>query len=63
MSSRDEWRITSASIELEMERIAGLLQKSVHCQFRTSARTCSSQPRVTLPLSFSENTQCPETQA
>jgi hypothetical protein len=37
MSSRDEWRITSASIELEMERIAGLLQKSVHFQSRTSA--------------------------
>ncbi len=37
MSSRDEWRITSASIELEMERIAGLLRKSVGFQSRTSA--------------------------
>jgi hypothetical protein len=36
MSSRDEWRITSGSIEMEMERIAGLLQKSVHFQSRTS---------------------------
>ncbi len=26
--SKDEWRITSHAIELEMERIAGLLQKS-----------------------------------
>jgi hypothetical protein len=25
---KDEWRITSHAIELEMERIAGLLQKS-----------------------------------
>jgi hypothetical protein len=37
MSSRDEWRITTAAIQLEMERIAGLLQKSVHFQSRTSA--------------------------
>jgi hypothetical protein len=37
MSSRDEWRITTGAIELEMERIAGLLQKSVHFQSRTSA--------------------------
>ena len=36
MSSRDEWRITSGAIQLEMERIAGLLQKSVHFQSRTS---------------------------
>lgn len=34
---RDEWRITSAAIEREMERIAGLLQKSIHFQSRTSA--------------------------
>jgi hypothetical protein len=37
MSSRDEWRITTAAIQLEMERIAGLIQKSVHFQSRTSA--------------------------
>ena len=37
MSSRDEWRITTAAIQLEMERIAGLLQKSIHFQSRTSA--------------------------
>jgi hypothetical protein len=37
MSSRDEWRITTGAIQLEMERIAGLLQKSVHFQSRTSA--------------------------
>jgi hypothetical protein len=36
MSSRDEWRITTTAIEREMERIAGLLQKSVHFQSRTS---------------------------
>ena len=35
--SRDEWRITSGAIEMEMERIAGLLQKSTQCQSRTSA--------------------------
>ena len=35
--SKDEWRITTAAIQLEMERIAGLLQKSVHFQSRTSA--------------------------
>jgi hypothetical protein len=35
--SRDEWRITSAAIEMEMERIAGLLQKSTHFQSRSSA--------------------------
>jgi hypothetical protein len=49
MSSRDEWRITSASIELEMERIAGLLQKSVHFQSRTSA---------THPLRQRHETEC-----
>jgi hypothetical protein len=36
MSSRDEWRITTSAIELEMERLSGLLQKSVHFQSRTS---------------------------
>jgi hypothetical protein len=35
--SRDEWRITSAAIEMEMDRIAGLLQKSTQFQSRTSA--------------------------
>lgn len=35
--SRDEWRITSGAIEMEMERIAGLLQKSIQFQSRTSA--------------------------
>jgi len=35
--SKDEWRITSAAIEAEMERIAGLLQKSAQFQSRTSA--------------------------
>jgi hypothetical protein len=34
--SKDEWRITSAAIEAEMERIAGLLQKSAQFQSRTS---------------------------
>jgi hypothetical protein len=37
MSSRDHWRITTAAIQLEMERIAGLLEKSIHFQSRTSA--------------------------
>jgi hypothetical protein len=37
MSSKDEWRITSGAIEMEMERIAGLLQKSIYFQSRTSA--------------------------
>jgi hypothetical protein len=36
MSSKDEWRITTGAIELEMERIAGLLQKSIQFQSRTS---------------------------
>jgi hypothetical protein len=35
--SRDHWRITSAAIEMEMERIAGLLQKSTHFHSRTTA--------------------------
>jgi hypothetical protein len=34
--SRDHWRITTAAIQLEMERIAGLLQKSTQFQSRTS---------------------------
>ena len=34
--SRDEWRITSSAIEMEMERIAGLLQKSAQFQSRTT---------------------------
>jgi hypothetical protein len=36
MSSRDNWRITTAAIQLEMERIAGLLEKSIHFQSRTT---------------------------
>ncbi len=43
MSSRDHWRITTDAIQLEMERIAGLLQKSVHFQSRTSAPQSSHQ--------------------
>ncbi len=43
MSSRDEWRITTAAIQLEMERIAGLLQKSVHFQSRTTTAHTSRQ--------------------
>ena len=35
--SKDYWRITTAAIQLEMERISGLLQKSAHFQSRTSA--------------------------
>jgi hypothetical protein len=35
--SNEEWRITSAAIELEMERIAGLLQKTIQFQSRSSA--------------------------
>lgn len=35
--SKDHWRITTAAIQLEMERIAGLLEKSVHFHSRTSA--------------------------
>lgn len=35
--SKDHWRITTAAIQLEMERIAGLLEKSIHFQSRTSA--------------------------
>jgi hypothetical protein len=57
MSSRDEWRITTAAIQLEMERISGLLQKSVHFQSRTSAPHALHQrhetkvtPELTLEL-------------
>ena len=35
--SKDDWRISTAAIEREMERIAGLLQKSIHFQSRTTA--------------------------
>jgi hypothetical protein len=34
--SKNEWRITSVAIEVEMERIARLLQKSVQFQSRTT---------------------------
>lgn len=37
MIVKDHWRITTAAIQLEMERIAGLLEKSVHFHSRTSA--------------------------
>jgi hypothetical protein len=40
---KDEWRITTAAIQLEMERIAGLLQKSIHFQSRTSAPHSAQQ--------------------
>jgi hypothetical protein len=33
---KDEWRITPTAIQLEMERIAGLLQKSIHFHSRAS---------------------------
>jgi hypothetical protein len=36
MIVKDHWRITTAAIQLEMERIAGLLEKSAHFQSRTS---------------------------
>jgi hypothetical protein len=35
--SKDHWRITTAAIQLEMERISGLLEKSIRFQSRTSA--------------------------
>jgi hypothetical protein len=35
--SKDHWRITTAAIQLEMERISGLLEKSIHFHSRTSA--------------------------
>ena len=34
--SKDHWRITTAAIQLEMERLAGLLQKSAQFHARTS---------------------------
>ena len=37
MIVKDHWRITTAAIQLEMERIAGLLEKSLQFQSRTSA--------------------------
>ena len=33
---KDHWRITTAAIQLEMERLAGLLQKSAQFHARTS---------------------------
>ena len=47
--SRDEWRITSAAIEMEMERIAGLLQKSAHFHSRAGAPQHSPQRPETEP--------------
>lgn len=58
MSSKDHWRITTAAIQLEMERIAGLLEKSIHFHSRTSAphglrqrheSACTPAPRDTTP--------------
>jgi hypothetical protein len=49
MSSKDHWRITTRAIELEMERIAGLLQKSVHFQSRTTASHPLRQRQETEP--------------
>jgi hypothetical protein len=57
--SNDHWRITTSAIQLEMERIAGLLQKSVHFQSRTSAphavrqrheTACTTSQRDTAPV-------------
>jgi len=51
MSSRDEWRITTAAIQLEMERISGLLQKvGVENQVLVSG-PLKNQPSFTEPLS------------
>jgi hypothetical protein len=47
---KDEWRITTAAIQLEMERIAGLLQKSIHFQSRTSAPHPIRQRQATEPV-------------
>jgi hypothetical protein len=55
MSSNDEWRITTASIELEMERIAGLLQKSVHFQSRTRAPDPPRQCHDTAPVALTSD--------
>ena len=46
---KDEWRITSHAIELEMERIAGLLQKSARYHSRNERPApcpapCQDQP-------------------
>lgn len=42
---KDEWRITSGAIEMEMERIAGLLQKSIQFQSRTPKAHTASTPQ------------------
>lgn len=54
MSSRDHWRITTAAIQLEMERISGLLQKSAQFQSRTSAAH-SVRERSEAPTSLSRD--------
>jgi hypothetical protein len=46
---KDEWRITPTAIQLEMERIAGLLQKSIHFQSRTSAPHTARQRHEIAP--------------
>ena len=47
--SKDEWRITSGAIEMEMERIAGLLQKSIQLQSRTPGAHTASTRQGTNP--------------
>jgi hypothetical protein len=37
MLVKDHWRITTHAIQLEMERLAGLLQKSAQFHVRTSS--------------------------
>ena len=46
---KDHWRITPTAIQLEMERIAGLLQKSIHFQSRTSASHAIRQRHEVAP--------------
>jgi hypothetical protein len=41
MIVKDHWRITTAAIQLEMERIAGLIEKSARFQ----SRACSTSRR------------------
>jgi hypothetical protein len=41
---KDEWRITSHAIQLEMERIAGLLQKSARYYSRGERSASHKDP-------------------
>lgn len=43
MIVKDHWRITTAAIQLEMERIAGLLEKSVHHRSRAGKGSPASR--------------------